>query len=136
MEMLIFEKADTLAFFLEGEIDHHFAAILRPQIDEQLNARRPARLWLDFSGVSFMDSSAIGLIMGRYRLGAAWNCSMSITGLSDRNKKVMKLAGISKIAEITEKYRMEEKINGNDSSGTQSDITGGDGKLGQTDTAV
>ena len=61
---------DTLTAKLSGEIDHHTAAGLREQIDYEADRLRPPLLLLDFGGVGFMDSSGIGLIMGRYRNAA------------------------------------------------------------------
>ena len=58
----------TLTVFLDGEIDHHSAPSVRNTVDEAVMTQSPSRLALDFSSVSFMDSSGIGLIMGRYKL--------------------------------------------------------------------
>ena len=55
----------TLAAYLSGEIDHHAAQSLRKEIDAQIDDRLPELLTLDFSGVTFMDSSGVGLILGR-----------------------------------------------------------------------
>ena len=57
----------TLAAYLSGEIDHHAAQTLRREIDAQVDDRLPELLTLDFSGVTFMDSSGVGLILGRGR---------------------------------------------------------------------
>ena len=57
----------TLAAYLSGEIDHHAAQSLRREIDAQVDDRLPELLTLDFSGVTFMDSSGVGLILGRHR---------------------------------------------------------------------
>ena len=51
--------------YLEGEIDHHNAAALRECIDEAVEKHRPETLRIDFGGVSFMDSSGVGLVIGR-----------------------------------------------------------------------
>ena len=53
----------TLAAYLTGEIDHHAAQALRREIDAQIDARMPELLTMDFSGVTFMDSSGVGLIL-------------------------------------------------------------------------
>ena len=61
----------TLAAYLSGEIDHHAAQSLRKEIDAQIDDRLPELLTLDFSGVTFMDSSGVGLILGRGRHNGA-----------------------------------------------------------------
>ena len=57
-------------------------------------------LVLDFGGVSFMDSSGIGHIMGRYRALQKLGAKLHITGASPQIAKVMKLAGMNKLALI------------------------------------
>ena len=66
--MKISESEDTITAYLTGDIDHHSARNIREDIDAFIQMKKPYLLRLDFSGVSFMDSSGIGLIMGRYRL--------------------------------------------------------------------
>ena len=57
----------TLIAILSGEIDHHCAQPMRAEIDAKIDDLQPSVLVLDFAGVTFMDSSGIGLIMGRHR---------------------------------------------------------------------
>ena len=69
----------TLAAYLSGEIDHHAAQTLRREIDAQVDDRLPELLTLDFSGVTFMDSSGVGLILGRGRPGMPYSFSAGET---------------------------------------------------------
>ena len=64
----------TLAAYLTGEFDHHAAQAQRREIDAQIDARMPELLTMDVSGVTFMDSSGVGLILGRGRqmYGLGW----------------------------------------------------------------
>lgn len=55
------------------------------------------RLRLDFEGVTFMDSSGIGLVMGRYRLMQLAGGRLSVTGASERIQKIMRLAGLDRL---------------------------------------
>ena len=93
----------TVTAYLSGEIDHHNCAFLRRKIDEAINNRRPGVLVLDFGGVSFTDSSGIGLVMGRYRTVQNMNCRLYIVNLHAHIYKVMKLAGLEKIAVLQER---------------------------------
>ncbi len=86
-----------LTVWLSGELDHHAARELREQIDSAVERSVAKQLRLDFSGVTFMDSSGIGLIMGRYRLMLSRNGSLSVVGASERLRRVMKLAGLEKL---------------------------------------
>ena len=58
-------RSQRLTAFLSGEIDHHSAKTIREEIDLAVSEQIPKELWLDFRDVSFMDSSGIGLVMGR-----------------------------------------------------------------------
>ena len=85
---------------LWGEIDHHGAATLRGDIDSLIYEKRPQRLLLDLSGVGFMDSSGLGLIMGRYSLVGELGGSMAILDPTEPIVKILNLAGIKRIIAI------------------------------------
>lgn len=85
---------------LSGEIDHHTALPCRLHIDEKIENCRPKTVVLDFSDVTFMDSSGIGLVMGRYKLLNELGGDLEVTGLSSNSYKVMRLAGLDRIATI------------------------------------
>ncbi len=75
MATVTFSAADDLLYaYLAGEIDHDAAQNLRIQLDDALLARTPKTLVLDLGGVGFMDSSGVGLILGRQR------CARSLGG--------------------------------------------------------
>ncbi len=68
MATVTFSAADDLLYaYLAGEIDHDAAQDLRIQLDDALLTRTPHTLVLDLGGVGFMDSSGVGLILGRQR---------------------------------------------------------------------
>ncbi len=98
MQTAISDK--TLTVFLQGEIDHHTAASIRNQTDSRILRHSPEELILDFSGVSFMDSSGVGLVIGRYKLALSRNCRTVITGLRERDKKILMLSGLQNKVEF------------------------------------
>ena len=68
MATVTFSAADDVLYaYLAGEIDHDAAQGLRIQLDDALLTRSPRILVMDLGGVGFMDSSGIGLILGRQR---------------------------------------------------------------------
>ena len=87
----------TLTVWLTGELDHHAARTMREQIDAAIERSSAKTLRLDFSGVGFMDSSGIGLVMGRYRLLQSRGGTLLLAGVSERLQRVMKLAGLNKL---------------------------------------
>ncbi len=86
--------------YLSGEIDHHSAVQLRQQIDESVLQADARQLILDFAMVTFMDSSGIGLVMGRFRLMQENEGTVLLRNLPTPIRKVMKLAGLDKLAEF------------------------------------
>ena len=89
-----------MTVFLSGEIDHHTASGIRKRIDEETDRLLPQLLVLDFGGVSFMDSSGVGLVMGRYRNVSAHGGRLEAVNLSPWCYKIMKMSGLDKIAKI------------------------------------
>lgn len=96
-------KKKEIRVYLSGEIDHHSASIIRVSIDDAIIHKRPSLLILDFSAVSFMDSSGIGLVMGRYKLMKTVHGKIVVDNLSPGAYRVMKLAGLDRLGEIKQK---------------------------------
>ena len=90
----------TLKIRLRGEIDHHTAAVVRVSIDELIRSRAPRTLALDMSAVDFMDSSGLGLIMGRYSLMQTIGGDTVILDPSPATEKIMGLAGMERMIKI------------------------------------
>ena len=96
-------RQKEIRVYLSGEIDHHSAALIRASIDDAIIHKHPSLLVLDFSAVSFMDSSGIGLVMGRYKLMKTVQGRIRVENLSPSAYKVMVLAGLEKLCEIRQK---------------------------------
>ena len=84
----------TLAAYLTGEIDHNAAQALRREIDAQIDARMPELLTMDFSGVTFMDSSGVGLILGRGRQMSGLGGRLVVQNAPDTVRRMLDLAHI------------------------------------------
>ncbi|MBQ8203058.1 MAG: anti-sigma factor antagonist [Clostridia bacterium] len=93
---------EVLTAYLSGELDHHTAVAMRNQIDSSIELNMPTMLILDFSGITFMDSSGIGLIMGRYRVLSKSGAKLHISGVTPQIYKVMKLAGLERLSVLDE----------------------------------
>ena len=85
---------------LFGGLDHHSVQPLREEIDAMALQNRPKELILDFAGVGFMDSSGIGLVMGRYKLAQELGAELRLCGLTAGSKRVMQIAGMDKLAKF------------------------------------
>lgn len=97
MPVLFETSDDTLTALLSGEIDHHTAEALRESIDREMNRMRPSLLILDFGGVGFMDSSGIGLIMGRYRNAVSYGGQLRVVNVPPVAARMMELAGVGRL---------------------------------------
>lgn len=93
----------SITVYLNGEIDHHSARELRESIDSLIQSKKPSQLNLDFSGVTFMDSSGIGLVMGRYRMMKLFGGNVKAVKVPEHLKKIMKLSGLEALNVIVGK---------------------------------
>jgi stage II sporulation protein AA (anti-sigma F factor antagonist) len=89
---------ENVTAYLAGEIDHHAARGMREEIDGSVERARPRELILDFRDVTFMDSSGIGLVMGRYSIMQELGGVLRLENQSAHIRTVMKLAGLDKLA--------------------------------------
>ena len=89
--------AGTLAAYLTGEIDHHAAQSLRREIDAQIDDRLPELLTLDFSGVTFMDSSGIAVLLRADRRMRETEGHVEVVGVPVQAGRVLQAAGLHKL---------------------------------------
>lgn len=90
----------SLTIFLEGDIDHHNARNVRSKIDTKVFIQRPDELILDLSRVSFMDSSGLGLILGRYTKALELGISFKVANPTPQIKRILDLAGTDRLIKI------------------------------------
>lgn len=84
----------------EGELDHHAAKAIREAADDAIRRTRPSVIVIDFSAVSFMDSSGIGLILGRKNLADEIGAEIELTGLSPRLLRMIELSGVLRLSGV------------------------------------
>jgi stage II sporulation protein AA (anti-sigma F factor antagonist) len=94
---------EVVTAYLSGELDHHTAKEMREAIDTAIELNMPTLLILDFKDVTFMDSSGIGLVMGRYKLMKSLGGKIRVLNLSPGAYKVMCLAGLERLGEVRQK---------------------------------
>ena len=99
----------VLEIKLTGEIDHHSAVNVRSEIDALIFDLRPQRVVLDLSEISFMDSSGLGLIMGRYALIKDFGGSLSLRAPTVAVMKILSLAGMERMIKIEKSIKEEVK---------------------------
>ncbi len=92
----------TLTVSLYGEIDHHSVKTVREEIDEKINEVGAKTVVLDLANVGFMDSSGLGLVLGRHAKLKDIGGVLKIVNPSDGVLRVLKLAGTERIISIEE----------------------------------
>ena len=90
-------EADTIKIKLPEELDHSNSVDIRKIADSGIYSGKAKNVEFDFSATSFMDSSGIGMIMGRYRLVEPLGGRVIITGAKGNIERIIKLSGLHKI---------------------------------------
>lgn len=93
-------NGDSLTVYLDGEIDHCASEHWRQEIEAELKKRPVSKLVLDFSDVHFMDSSGVGMIIGRYKTVKALGGQVYAQGLNPPISRMFRLAGLHRIITI------------------------------------
>lgn len=100
VNLKIIKKSLIVRF--DGELDHHTAADIRTRIDQAYTEKMLKNIVLDLNNLQFMDSSGIGLIMGRYKLVSQNGGKIFLVHVSPRVLKILKMSGILKIVQLAD----------------------------------
>ncbi len=90
-------KGNILVASIIGELDHHCAEYIRDKIDGELIRSTTKNIIFDFSKVSFMDSSGIGVVIGRYKNIQKLNGKAAIIKANEQISKIFNLTGVFKL---------------------------------------
>lgn len=97
MELYVDFEGSTLVFRLVGELDEHSAEFVKRKLDTTLTGEDYSSVVLDLSRLSFMDSTGIGVIIGRYKIVRKQNKSMYVKNPSPTVDKIFKMSGLYEI---------------------------------------
>ena len=90
-------QGSELTVALRGELDHHCAEMVRQQLDTLIMDPRVKILTLDLKALTFMDSSGIGVIIGRYKRMQARGGRVQVCNVKPQIDRIMQLAGLYRI---------------------------------------
>ena len=96
------EMDKLLVFEIVEEIDHHTTEKIRRKIDNEIQRYMPKRIIFNFNSVTFMDSSGIGLIIGRYKFANMLGGKLEVANLTQNVKKIFEMSGILKLIPVTQ----------------------------------
>lgn len=97
----------TLVVKISGEFDMFIAEKLRREIDSRLEGKQISNLIINLERVTFIDSSGLGVIIGRYKKISSQKGRMYIVGASPSIEKILVFSGINKLIPI---YKNEQDI--------------------------
>lgn len=103
------KKEAILLVRLQGELDHHTSKMLREQVDELLQVGDIKHIILNLENLSFMDSSGLGVILGRYKQVKNNGGEMVVCSISTPVKRLFEMSGLFKIIRLveSEQYALE-----------------------------
>lgn len=92
-------QQNCLIIYISQDLDHHTVTLLREQSDKLIDAGNIRHIIFDFSKSDFMDSSGIGLIMGRYKRVMFCGGKAAVTNVGREVERVLALSGLFRIIE-------------------------------------
>ena len=95
-------QGGCLRIYMPQELDHHSAQKLRQQADEFMDAYIVSSLVFDFRNTEFMDSSGIGILIGRCKNMNYSGGSVKALNMNERVRKLITISGLQKLMELEE----------------------------------
>lgn len=108
MEIEYLKEKNILTIKFTEDIDQHIADKLRRKMDDEIEKYIPKKVLFDFSSISFMDSSGIGMILGRYKLVKMLGGNVELINVNKPIKKLFEMSGVTRIIVI--KTIVEENL--------------------------
>ena len=100
MNLNFLNEQDALIMQISGEIDHRYATQIRREADRKIVTYPDKPFIIDLTDVSFMDSSGIGVIIGRYKLVTSFGQKVYIVSQNPTVEKILAMSGIKKIINV------------------------------------
>ena len=97
MEVKYLNTSKTLIIKITEEIDEFEVKEIRRKADYEIERYSPKKVIFDFDRVTFMDSSGIGMIIGRYKQVTMFGGKMELTNLTESVRKIFELSGILRL---------------------------------------
>lgn len=110
MQIILMGEKKTLLVKVTGELDHHMAEKLKTSVDEKIRSTNAINVIFDFTELSFMDSSGLGVIMGRYKKIRTLGGKVIIYGVNAGILRIMEMSGIDKIIKISPSYEKAVRV--------------------------
>ena len=109
MNVMFLERKNNFIVKILGDIDQHNAESIRDKVDKAFEISRCKHMIFDFSGVAFMDSSGIGLLIGRYKNVSRRGGSVAIANMNRDLGRIYNISGLKKIIHSFDTLDQAEK---------------------------
>ena len=100
MKIKVNLKGNTLIATLSGELDHHTAKEVKDTVENVIMNKSVTNLIFDLSSLSFMDSSGIGVVIGRYKLIKSIGGKVAVINTSPYVDRLLTMSGIKRIISV------------------------------------
>lgn len=101
MEVLYEVRGENLLIFLPEELDHHNSKVITEQSDWYIISNQIKNIIFNFKRTNFMDSSGIGVIMGRYKLIKSLGGEITVTNINQSIDRIFTISGLYKLVNKT-----------------------------------
>lgn len=110
MEVTLIGEKRALLVKVSGELDHHIAEKIKGLVDDKMRSTNAVNVIFDFSELAFMDSSGIGVIMGRYKKARTLGGKVIVFGVNASVLRIMEMSGLSQIIKLAPGYEKAIRI--------------------------
>ena len=110
MKIDYFRAERLLKVELTEEIDQHTAEKIRRKVDDEIERVIPRKVVFDFNNISFMDSSGIGMVLGRFKLVKMMGGDFEIINVGKTTKKIFEMSGVTRIIKVKDKENNQKII--------------------------
>lgn len=88
------KKEDVLTIYLDGDVDDYQISLIKEECIHSIESLHPKKVILDFSEVSFVDSTGIGFVLGRYKQCSSNQCELVLRGLNQHHRVIFAMSGL------------------------------------------
>lgn len=110
MDVKLLGEKRALLVKVTSELDHHIAEKIKASVDDKMRSTNAVNIVFDFSELSFMDSSGIGVIMGRYKKARTLGGRVIVFGANASILRIMEMSGVSQIVKLAPNYENAIRI--------------------------
>lgn len=97
-------KNNTVVASISGEVDMNIAGLWREALERQLDQSLARNLTFDLSRVSFIDSSGLGVVLGRYKRVVIRGGRVRIVGANPQVYRILQMSGFANLMDIEQPY--------------------------------